>query len=41
MTAQEIRDIFDENLNMTLGELSRITGRSRKELLNILTEERG
>ena len=36
MTNQEIRDLFDEDLDMTLDELSRITGRSRKELNNIL-----
>jgi|ETNvirome_6_1000_1030641.scaffolds.fasta_scaffold00903_6 plasmid maintenance system antidote protein VapI len=36
MTDQEIKDLFDENLDMTLDELSRITGRTRKELKNIL-----
>jgi hypothetical protein len=36
MTDQEIRDLFDENLNLTLRELSNISGKSVEELKNIL-----
>jgi hypothetical protein len=32
MSDQEIIDMFDQNLNMTLAELSRISGRSVEEL---------
>jgi hypothetical protein len=37
MTNAEIKELYDSNLNMTLGELSRITGLSIKELKFILT----
>mgnify|MGYP003141839729 FL=1 len=36
MTDQEIRDLFDENLDLTLRELSNISGKSVEELKNIL-----
>tara|TARA_R110002012_G_C11494254_1_gene596522 strand:- start:370 stop:489 length:120 start_codon:yes stop_codon:yes gene_type:complete len=36
MTDQEIRDLFDENLDLTLSELSNISGKSVEELKNIL-----
>ena len=36
MTDQEIKDLFDENLNLTLRELSNISGKSMEELKNIL-----
>jgi|TARA_A100000172_G_scaffold80978_1_gene72228 hypothetical protein len=36
MTDQEIKDLFDENLNLTLRELSNISGKSVEELKNIL-----
>tara|TARA_R110002167_G_C12528389_1_gene638881 strand:+ start:742 stop:861 length:120 start_codon:yes stop_codon:yes gene_type:complete len=36
MTDQEIKDLFDENLDLTLGELSNISGKSVEELKNIL-----
>lgn len=37
MTNAEIKELYDNNPNMTLGELSRITGLSIKELKFILT----
>jgi len=39
MTDQQIRDMFDEDLDMTLDQLARITGKSRKELQTILMGE--
>ena len=39
MDKQEIKDLFDSNLDMTLRELSRITGRTVRELQRILMEE--
>ena len=36
MTEVEIRELYDSNLNMTLRELSRITGRTIPELKKIL-----
>mgnify|MGYP003109364960 FL=1 len=39
MTDQEIIDMFDENLDMTLAELSRISGRSVAELKRLLMGE--
>ena len=37
MTIIEIKRLYDSNLNMTLGELSHITGKSISELKFILT----
>ena len=39
MDKQEIKDLFDSHLDMTLRELSRITGRTVQELKRILMEE--
>jgi len=39
MSDQEIIDMFDQNLNMTLAELSRISGRSVEELKRLLMGE--
>ena len=39
MDKQEIKDLFDRHLDMTLRELSRITGRTVGELQRILMEE--
>jgi len=39
MDKQEIKDLFDSELDMTLRELSRITGRTVRELKRILMEE--
>jgi hypothetical protein len=39
MTDQEIIDMFDQNLDMTLAELSRISGRSVAELKRLLMGE--
>ena len=36
MTNQEIKDIFDENLNITIEQLARIPGKTRTELMKIL-----
>jgi hypothetical protein len=36
MTDQEIRDLFNENLDMTLDRLAKITGKSREQLRRIL-----
>ena len=36
MSDQEIKDLFDTNWNMTLRELSKITGKSVKQLKRIL-----
>jgi predicted HTH domain antitoxin len=38
MTDQEIRDCFDQDLNMTFNKLSEISGRSLEELRIILSE---
>jgi hypothetical protein len=38
MTDQEIRDCFDQDLNMTFKRLSEISGRSLEELRIILNE---
>jgi hypothetical protein len=37
MTIAEIKRLYDENINMTVKELSVITGRSVDELVFILT----
>ena len=37
MTVAEIKKLYDSNLNMTLSELSVITGKSIEELKFILT----
>tara|TARA_R110000765_G_scaffold16273_1_gene45990 strand:+ start:48 stop:206 length:159 start_codon:yes stop_codon:yes gene_type:complete len=39
MTDQEIIDLFDGNMNMTLRELSQLTGRSIKSLKKLLMGE--
>jgi hypothetical protein len=39
MTNEQIRDFYDQNLNMTLKELSQITGLNTQELFFILTCE--
>lgn len=39
MDKQDIKDLFDSHLDMTLRELSRITGRTIGELKRILMEE--
>lgn len=36
MSDDEIRDLYDQKLNMTLKELSRITGKSVAQLKRIL-----
>jgi len=36
MTNDQIKDMFDSNINMTLSELSRISGRTVKQLKRIL-----
>lgn len=36
MTEQQIRDYYDTCLNMTLSELSRLTGKTKTELKQIL-----
>jgi hypothetical protein len=36
MTPEQIRDLYDRNLNMTLTELMRITGLSISQLKKIL-----
>jgi hypothetical protein len=36
MTDAEIIEIFDKNLNMTLAELSRLTGRTIPDLKKLL-----
>jgi hypothetical protein len=38
MTEVQIRELYDSNLNMTLRELSRITGYTIPELKKILTK---
>ena len=40
MTTQEIKDIFDEDINMTVEQLARITGKTRTELMRILMENK-
>ena len=40
MTNQEIKDIFDEDINMTVEQLARITGKTRTELMRILMENK-
>jgi len=39
MDKQDIKDLFDNHLGMTLRELSGMTGRTVKELQRILMEE--
>ena len=39
MDKQDIKDLFDSHLDMTLRELSGITGRTIGELQRILMEE--
>ena len=39
MDKQDIKDLFDSHLDMTLRELSRISGRTVKELQRILMEK--
>jgi hypothetical protein len=38
MTHAEIREVFDSNLNLTLAELSRMTGLSIPQLKKILMD---
>ena len=38
MTDQQIREYYDINLNLTLSELSRITGKTKAELKRILMQ---
>lgn len=38
LSDQEIKDIYDTKLNMTLLELSKITGKSIKQLKTILIQ---
>lgn len=38
MSNEEIRDIYNSHLNMTLAELARITGKTVPELKKILME---
>jgi hypothetical protein len=38
MTHAEIREVFDQNLNLTLAELSRMTGISIPQLKKILMD---
>ena len=38
MTDQQIREYYDINLNLTLSELSRITGKTKAELKRILLQ---
>tara|TARA_R100000541_G_scaffold37260_1_gene45195 strand:- start:549 stop:671 length:123 start_codon:yes stop_codon:yes gene_type:complete len=40
MNNNEIKDIYDTNINMTLSELSKITGKSIRQLKTILMESR-
>lgn len=40
MTDKEICELFDININMTLKELSVVTGKSLRELKDILLEKR-
>jgi len=40
ITNQEIKAIFDENLNITIEQLARITGKTRTELMRILMENK-
>ena len=37
MSIAEIKELYDNNLNMTLAELSKITGLSQNELFYLLT----
>ena len=37
MSIAEIKELYDSNLNMTLAELSKITGLTQGELFYILT----
>ena len=37
MSIAEIKELYDSNLNMTLAELSKITGLSQNELFYLLT----
>lgn len=39
MTDNQIISLYDSNLNMTLSELSKITGKSIKQLKSILLGE--
>ncbi len=40
ITNQEIKDIFDENLSITIEQLARITGKTRTELMKILMRDK-
>lgn len=40
MTRQEIRDLYDSNPNMTLSQLSKVTGKSVAKLKSILMESK-
>ena len=40
LSNQEIKDIYDTNINITLSELSKITGKSIKQLKTILMESK-
>jgi hypothetical protein len=38
MSNSEIRYLYDNNPNMTIAELARVTGKSRSEIIAILME---
>ena len=38
-TAQMIRDLFDEDLNITIDQVSRMTGWSRSDIVQALMSE--
>ena len=40
MNNNEIKDIYDTNINLTLSELSKITGKSIRQLKTILMESK-
>ncbi len=39
MTNDEIKSLYDSNINLTLAELSSITGKSIKQLKKILLDQ--
>jgi len=41
MNAEEICELYDSNPNLTLFQLSSMTGKSIEELMEILISERG
>lgn len=40
VTKSEIREQYDNNPNMTIAELARVTGKSRAEIIQILMESK-